>query len=182
LKLLLATVFIAVTMGVMTSTAQGTVLQLHHKSFTHMTRTEKIHYLKRQKWHDNSIIRWWHNHRELAGTETTKDVKWAKQSLRIVQRNLHALLTPVVSASSGVISALLCIHRYEGSWDDPNPPYWGGLQMDLTFQQTYGNYYLRHLGTADHWPIAVQLQVAARAVASRGYSPWPNTARDCGLL
>src|SRR5947209_894047 len=22
-----------------------------------------------------------------------------------------------------------CIHHYEGSWTDPNAPYWGGLQM-----------------------------------------------------
>ena len=28
----------------------------------------------------------------------------------------------------------LCIHRYEGSWRDPNAPYYGGLQMDLEFQ------------------------------------------------
>ncbi len=24
----------------------------------------------------------------------------------------------------------LCIHHYEGSWTDPNAPYYGGLQMD----------------------------------------------------
>src|SRR5205807_2977134 len=23
----------------------------------------------------------------------------------------------------------LCIHHYEGAWTDPNPPYYGGLQM-----------------------------------------------------
>src|SRR5262249_60649066 len=27
-------------------------------------------------------------------------------------------------------SAWLCIHRFEGAWTDPNPPYYGGLQMD----------------------------------------------------
>jgi len=32
----------------------------------------------------------------------------------------------------------LCIHHYEGAWNDPNPPYYGGLQMDLGFQRTYG--------------------------------------------
>src|SRR5437762_10004329 len=33
-------------------------------------------------------------------------------------------------------AAWLCIHRYEGSWTDPNAPYYGGLQMDVQFQRT----------------------------------------------
>ena len=32
----------------------------------------------------------------------------------------------------------LCIHRHEGPWNDPNAPYYGGLQMDIGFQRTYG--------------------------------------------
>ncbi len=32
----------------------------------------------------------------------------------------------------------MCIHRYEGSWVDPDAPYYGGLQMDLGFQRAYG--------------------------------------------
>jgi hypothetical protein len=75
----------------------------------------------------------------------------------------------------------LCIHRYEGSWADSGSPYWGGLQMDLSFQQTYGGWLLRHQGTADHWSPLEQIWVAERAARSRGFSPWPNTARDCGL-
>jgi hypothetical protein len=75
----------------------------------------------------------------------------------------------------------LCIHRYEGSWADSGSPYWGGLQMDLSFQQTYGGWLLRHQGTADHWSPLEQIWVAERASRSRGFSPWPNTARDCGL-
>jgi hypothetical protein len=75
----------------------------------------------------------------------------------------------------------LCIHRYEGSWADSGSPYWGGLQMDLSFQQTYGGWLLRHKGTADHWSAFEQIWVAVRAARTRGFSPWPNTARDCGL-
>ncbi len=75
----------------------------------------------------------------------------------------------------------LCIHRYEGSWADSGSPYWGGLQMDLSFQQAYGGWLLRHKGTADHWSALEQIWVAVRASRSRGFSPWPNTARDCGL-
>ena len=87
------------------------------------------------------------------------------------------------SDPSFLVRAFACIHRYEGAWDDPNPPYFGGLQMDLTFQRTYGGEYLRAFGTADHWPPSLQIAVAIRAYLSgRGFWPWPNTARICGLL
>lgn len=75
----------------------------------------------------------------------------------------------------------LCIHRYEGSWSDSGAPYWGGLQMDLSFQSTYGGWLLRHKGTADHWSPLEQIWVAVRASRARGFSPWPNTARYCGM-
>jgi hypothetical protein len=75
----------------------------------------------------------------------------------------------------------LCIHRYEGSWTDPGGPYWGGLQMDLSFQERYGGWLLRHKGTADHWSRLEQIWVAVRASRVRGFSPWPNTARYCGM-
>jgi hypothetical protein len=76
----------------------------------------------------------------------------------------------------------LCIHHYEGSWTDSGGPYWGGLQMDLSFQETYGSWLLRHKGTADHWSPLEQIWVAVRAWRVRGFSPWPNTARYCGML
>jgi hypothetical protein len=76
----------------------------------------------------------------------------------------------------------LCIHRYEGSWRDPAGPYYGGLQMDLEFQSTYGRHLLRAKGTADHWTPLEQMWVAERAYRTRGFWPWPNTARYCGLL
>jgi hypothetical protein len=78
------------------------------------------------------------------------------------------------------LRAWTCIHRYEGSWADSGGPYWGGLQMDLSFQQTYGGWLLRHKGTADHWSPLEQIWVAVRAARTRGFSPWPNTARYCG--
>jgi hypothetical protein len=77
----------------------------------------------------------------------------------------------------------LCIHHYEGAWNDPNPPYYGGLQMDLGFQRTYGRQLLATKGTADHWTPLEQMWVAERAHrAGRGFYPWPNTARYCGLI
>jgi hypothetical protein len=76
-----------------------------------------------------------------------------------------------------------CIHRWEGSWTDPNSPYYGGLQMDLAFQRAYGPRLLRHKGTANHWAPYEQMWVAERALkAGRGFHPWPLTALRCGLI
>lgn len=80
-------------------------------------------------------------------------------------------------------AAWLCIHRFEGSWTDPDPPYYGGLQMDLSFQRRYAPLLLRLKGTADHWTPLEQMWAAERAHrAGRGFYPWPNTARSCGLI
>ena len=76
----------------------------------------------------------------------------------------------------------LCIHQYEGSWTDTGGPYWGGLQMDVSFQRHYGLWLFQHKGTADHWTPLEQIWTAERASRSRGFWPWPNTARFCGLL
>ena len=76
----------------------------------------------------------------------------------------------------------LCIHRYEGSWRDTGDPYWGGLQMSVTFQRHYAPWLFQHKGTADHWTPLEQIWTAEKALKSRGFWPWPNTARFCGLL
>ncbi len=81
------------------------------------------------------------------------------------------------------LAAWECIHRFEGSWTDRGSPYYGGLQMDLTFQRRYGGYLLRTKGTADRWTPLEQMWVAERAYRSgRGFYPWPSTARTCGLI
>ncbi len=77
----------------------------------------------------------------------------------------------------------LCIHRFEASWSDSGDPYWGGLQMDRGFMRTYAPRLLLRRGLADRWTALEQMWVAERAHRSgRGYSPWANTARACGLL
>lgn len=81
------------------------------------------------------------------------------------------------------MNAWLCINRFEAPWNDPQPPYYGGLQMDLSFQQTYAPELVRSKGTADRWTAIEQIWVAERAYRSgRGFTPWPNTARFCGLI
>jgi hypothetical protein len=81
-----------------------------------------------------------------------------------------------------LLAGWMCIHHYEGAWNDGGGPYWGGLQMDLSFQQTYGGWLFRKKGTADRWTPIEQIWVAVHAWRSRGFSPWPSTARACGLL
>jgi hypothetical protein len=77
----------------------------------------------------------------------------------------------------------LCIHRYEGSWSDSSDPYWGGLQMDRGFMSAYAPGELLRRGWANRWTALEQMWVAERAHRSgRGYWPWPNTARFCGLI
>ena len=76
----------------------------------------------------------------------------------------------------------MCIHHYEGAWNDVGGPYWGGLQMSLTFQERYGGRLYREKGTADHWTPLEQIWTAEKALRSRGFWPWPNTARMCGLI
>jgi hypothetical protein len=79
--------------------------------------------------------------------------------------------------------AWFCIHGYEGAWNDPNAPYYGGLQMDIGFQRSYGASLLARKGTADHWTPLEQMWVGERALRSgRGFFAWPNTARSCGLI
>ena len=99
-------------------------------------------------------------------------IRWKHVASQVLNRFRHPPYLP----------DWMCIHRYEGAWTDSGGPYWGGLQMDLAFQSTYGGWLLRHKGTADHWTPMEQIWVAVRAMHVRGFRPWPNTARYCGLL
>lgn len=116
------------------------------------------------------------NSRRLASAGLSSLIPYAKHWGQVNRRVLYKFRRPPPS-----LSDWMCIHHYEGSWQDPNSPYWGGLQMDLGFQSTYGGWLLKHKGTADHWTPMEQIWVAVRAYKSRGFSPWPNTAHACGL-
>jgi hypothetical protein len=108
-----------------------------------------------------------------AGGREATFFRWRATARRVLLQAAHPPYEP----------AWQCIHGYEGSWTDASGPYYGGLQMDLGFQQHYGGYLLRVKGTAEHWTPLEQMWVAARAYRSgRGFYPWPNTARACGLL
>lgn len=113
------------------------------------------------------------------GSETLR--LWQQRSaLAAFEVALHAG-TPV---PAWLNDSFLCIHHYEGAWNaNTGNGYYGGLQMDLSFQGLYGGDFQRRWGTADNWPPWAQLQTAVRAYqAGRGFAPWPNTARACGLI
>lgn len=112
-----------------------------------------------------------------------KTRRWGCAAVKWLTRELHeteALLRPRPTDEG----AWSCIHRYEGAWtSNTGNGYFGGLQMDWSFMRLYGSQYVRRWGTADNWPVWAQLDAARRARDSgRGYGPWPNTARACGLL
>lgn len=104
-------------------------------------------------------------------------VRWVKHHWIEVRNEVRARFH-----SPPHYSEFLCIHHYEGSWSDSGSPYYGGLQMDIRFQHTYGRWLLRSKGTADHWTPLEQIWTAEKAERSRGFWPWPNTARYCNLL
>ena len=105
------------------------------------------------------------------------------RQLQQARRKLHGAITGPAYGSHWLERAFLCIHAGEGPWAIHNPPYDGGLQMDSDFQRTYGDWALKAFGSAGNWPVSVQLAVAIRAYESgRGFYPWPNTARACGLI
>ena len=72
-----------------------------------------------------------------------------------------------------------CIHEHEGAWNsNTGNGYYGGLQMDISFQRAHGWDFLARWGTANRWPVWAQLVTAERAYRTRGFGPWP-TARYC---
>ena len=84
--------------------------------------------------------------------------------------------------------AWLCLHRYErhpaqGWSTNTGNGFYGGLQMNWRFMETYGAKLLRQKGPANRWSALEQMWVGERALrAGRGFYPWPNSARACGLI
>jgi len=107
---------------------------------------------------------------------------------RTIQGKLHKLAKAGPAFGRHYLEQnFLCIYGFENGgygWTaNTGNKYHGGLQMDMEFMKDYGAEYLKAFGTADKWPISVQIAVAIKAYLSgRGFYPWPNTARFCGLL
>ena len=131
-------------------------------------RTDTQHWLTVMRGHPTNVSR----------APTSRSLGRLRQLVRRWRHRAHSAWWQATHPPN--MRAWNCIHHYEGSWADSGGPYWGGLQMDLSFQQTYGGWLLSHKGTADHWSPLEQIWVGVRAARTRGFSPWPNTARYCG--
>ncbi len=106
---------------------------------------------------------------------------WQSREARdtlLVSAHAHAVLP------QALVQAFSCIHSYEGAWtSNTGNGYYGGLQMDGSFERRYAPDFVHRWGTADNWPAWAQLETAVRAYrAGRGFWPWPSTARLCGLI
>lgn len=142
---------------------------------------KQVAHWKGQRWHHVTAKRWVRHHPRFYTYRSwkrtlrhhTKAIRFSNFMIRKWQfrtRPPHA-------------SAWRCIHKYEGSWQDTGDPYWGGLQMDRSFMNHYAPKFLLRKGWADKWLPYEQMWVAENALrAGRGFYPWPNTARVCGLI
>ena len=98
---------------------------------TQRERQRRIDYYRRQVWHWQRIM----------GAPATRQLHRAPADFsgKLVAWKRFAARTWRRAQNPPHKLAWLCIHRFEGAWRDPNPPYYGGLQMDVHFQRTYGS-------------------------------------------
>lgn len=76
----------------------------------------------------------------------------------------------------------IIVGQGEAPWHYDGGTYDNGLQMDSGFQSDYGARLLRSVGPGYKWSPWQQMWVAEKAYRTRGFYPWPNTARACGLI
>jgi hypothetical protein len=150
-----------------------------------VAKVEKIAELRFETWRWQSLMR--KPRTPTAFTERrTKDERYLDWVHDLWQRRARAAQRQ--AARPPHRDEWQCIHRYErhpaqGWRTQTGNGYYGGLQMDISFQRAYGAELLRRKGTANNWSPVEQMWVAERAYESgRGFHPWPNTARYCGLL
>jgi hypothetical protein len=153
-----------------------------------MTLTERRDFQLRTLHHDLSVERFFRRHVKAARTwRGRQSRRWHRAQKRWTRRELQETFSALEAVLIPHKAAWLCIYRYErgsAGWaTNTGNGYYGGLQMDWSFMRAYGRELLRRKGTADKWTPAEQMMVAERAHRSgRGFNPWPNTARRCGLL
>lgn len=168
---------------------------------------KRIHFQRNRTWHfqdlvgqDRTPYYYW--------AESKCGNKNCRYNILLKWRHRHAKaktlwqhIGTAVSITSGFanvnyyspqFAGLLCIHSGykdnvkvgsgEGAWNaNTGNGYYGGLQMDYTFETTYGATFYAKWGNANNWPPLDQLIAGYRAVLVRGYSPWPTTRIPCGL-
>ena len=83
-----------------------------------------------------------------------------------------------------VLAGLRCIHRYEGPWNavsDSSPTYYGGLQMDRSFEQAYGDDVLAAHAGADAERLVAARPADGRHARLSQRRLHPVAEHGCGL-
>lgn len=97
-------------------------------------------------------------------------------------RKLYSIDEATVARQWAESSGPACISSNEGGvTTNTGNGYYGKWQADLDFQGDYGSEFVSRWGVASNWPEWAQDIMAYRAYQSRGYGPWPNTRRYCGV-
>lgn len=159
--------------------------QLHLSKLTIAYATDTLRFLRSHPhagtYRQRAIVA--HNHSWL--------LKFGGHEKRVALSRLSAArAAAALAALPPHYNSWLCIHGGEGAWNaNTGNGFYGGLQMDWAFMAAYGRWLLYPHGpthtavTADRWTPLQQMWVAEHALqAGRGFYPWPNTARACGLI
>jgi hypothetical protein len=127
-------------------------------------------------------VHWWARR----AVQARKDANARARTIRQLRSVVRARLD--MPTGHWLDGAFLCIHRWErnprqGWQTSTGNGYAGGLQMDDDFVHTYAPAWVIEKFGADasKWPASVQITVAIRAWTTRGFGPWPNTRKSCGL-
>jgi hypothetical protein len=121
-----------------------------------------------------------------------KTVRWwarravqARKDANARARTIRRLATAQKRASAHLfdwMAAADCVMSKEGTWTtNTGNGYYGAFQADRGFQRAYASDHYARWGTANNWPWYAQLEMAYRGWLFRGWQPWPNTSRACGL-
>ena len=129
----------------------------------------------------------WHTaaHRWMVAAKSRAEARdWLQRRLGVRVRELLTLQRRFHEAANRPphYAEWLCIHHFEGAWNDPNEPYYGGLQFSSSTWERNGGH--RFAPQADQATPLEQMWIAENAWTESGgsFSQWPNTARYCGLL
>jgi hypothetical protein len=153
----------------------------------------KLRFAKKLEWEARSTIRFFQRHLwiVLAPATSKKAYRHTSHARKMLThaRNLKAealkelvalrdLWTPAHDA------LWECIHNGEGSWTDPNAPYYGGLQMSPGWSNSYAPGHGFAYYANEDTPLK-QKQAAEIGYQNNGYSTkwlrgqWPNTSPPC---
>lgn len=103
--------------------------------------------------------------------------RWTAKELAETKKKIRAQRP---ASPSWLVAAFECIHSHEGAWNaNTGNSYYGGLQFGWSEWQRFGG---RYAARADLATPAQQIAAGIAYYEVSGFSPWPNTARACGLL